>query len=143
MNIIPLDELHTRAAIQQLEDYMRTCDECTTDFDEYTEHHFGEGTYVREMRLPKHTLLVGKIHRFVEVAALTKGILLVKIEGVAGSKIIEAPYVFTTQPGRKVGYVLEDVIILNIHPNPTNTTDLDQLERELTAADYLSLEVVE
>jgi hypothetical protein len=44
--------------------------------------------------------------------------------GVA--KILEAPMMFMAEPGRKVGFMLEDVVWLNIYT--TNETDIAKLE---------------
>jgi hypothetical protein len=41
-------------------------------------------------------------------------------------KIVRAPTIFTGQPGRKFGYVLEDVIWQNVYA--TDETDIDTLE---------------
>lgn len=142
MNELTLDAITTRNAIQRLEDAMLAQPERTTNFDKYLTHYFGEGTYVREMRLPKDTVIVGRIHRYQEVCVLTKGIILVKADGATESKVYEAPYVFTAAPGKKVLYILENAIFLNILPNPNNLRDIDELERELTLPDYPALEVV-
>lgn len=45
-----------------------------------------------------------------------------------------APIIFTSKPGRKVGYIVEDMVWLNIYP--TNETDIDKLEETfLTKSD--------
>jgi len=142
MNQITLGKQATRDAIQKLEGAMLDQGDLTTDFDEYLTHYFGEGTYVREMRLPVDTVIVGKIHKYEEVCVLTKGIILVRADGASESNVYEAPYVFNAAPGKKVLYILEDAIFLNILPNPNNLRDIDALERELILPEYPALEVV-
>ncbi len=141
MNEITLDSMTTRKAIQKLNAVMQA-QGCTTNFDKYLTHYFGDGTYVREMRLPKDTLITSKIHRYKEVCILTKGIILVKTEDCSESVVYEAPYTFVAAPGKKVLYILENAIFLNILPNPNNLTDLAELEAELTVPEVMALEVV-
>ena len=127
-------------AIDVLESTMRLNKSCTTDFEEYTSHYFAEGVYVREMRIPAGSVVVGKSHRYDEVCILMHGLLMLGIDG--DSKIVQAPYTFTASPGKKAVYVLEDVIIANIHPNPSNTRDLAQIEAEVMMPEYNMLEAV-
>ena len=141
MNEVSLDSLATREAIQKLEAFMLTKD-CTTNFDQYLTHYYAHGVYVREMRIPVDTIITGKMHKYDEINVLTKGIILVKAEGFSESVVYEAPYTFITAPGKKVLYILEDAIFLNIHPNPSNTTDLSVLETELITPERPVLEVV-
>ena len=35
-----------------------------------------------------------------------------------------------------MGYALTDVVWINVHPNTTDTKDLDKLEKEVIAEDY-------
>ena len=116
MNNLTLSPEATRDAIDKLQNTMETCDECTNNFDEHTYHHFGDGTYVREIRLPKNTLVVGKAHKLTEVCILTKGVILVTAEGAERGQVYEAPYIFTAAPGKKVLFVLEMAVFLNVHP---------------------------
>ena len=141
MNKLVLDAYMTRQAMDKLDAAMRAGG-CTTNFDEYLTHYFGHGTYVREMRIPKDTLITGKCHRYQEVCVLTKGIILVKAEGKKDSAVYQAPYTFIAAPGKKVLYILENAIFLNILPNPNNLTDLAELEAELIIPDKLVLEAV-
>lgn len=139
MNALQVKDV--RQAIDTLQESMQANPQCISNFDEYTFHHFGDGTYVREIRLPKDTIVIGKAHKMTEVCVLSKGVILVTAEGGAKGVIYEAPYIFTAAPGKKVLFVLETAVFLNIHPNPTNTTDLVELEKQLIDSESNLIEV--
>ena len=102
-------------------------------------HTFAHGVYVREMKAKKETIIVGKIHQYDHVTFLLSGKLLVATENVTEEFI--GPCYFKSVAGlKRVGYVIEDVIWINIHPNPTDTEDLEILEDKLIAKNYLEYE---
>jgi hypothetical protein len=91
-------------------------------------HHFGPGIYIREISVPAGTLIIGHHHKGPCLNELLKGSM--RIIGADGeAKTIEAPFMFTSPAGRKVGYALTDVIFRNLHA--TDETDLDRLEEQL------------
>ena len=91
---------------------------------------FLDGIYGREMLAKKDTLIVSKIHRTEHLFILLKGKIAIFLED--GEVLhLEAPYRGVTKPGtRRVGYVIEDVIWLNIHANPNNET-VDEIEQRI------------
>ena len=97
-------------------------------------HHFGPGIYVREVHLPKGIFAIGHAQKYEHLNIVLKGTVL--MTGDDGSlKEIRAPMIFTGKPGRKFGYVIEDVIWLNIYA--TEETDIDKLESHyLDKSDY-------
>ena len=102
-------------------------------------HTFAHGVYVREMKAKKETIIVGKIHQYDHVTFLLSGKLLVATEN--GTEEFIGPCYFKSVAGlKRVGYVVEDVIWINIHPNPTDTEDLEILEDKLIAKNYLEYE---
>ena len=91
-------------------------------------HHFGPGIYIREIAVPANTLIIGHAHKGPCMNMLLKGVM--RVMGPDGEpKTIEAPFVFTSGPGRKVAYVIEDAVFQNIWA--TDETDLDRLEELL------------
>ena len=89
-------------------------------------HHFGPGIYVREVNLPAGITAIGHAQRFPHLNVMLKGRVLMYRED--GSTVeITAPALFVAPPGRKIGYVLEDVAWLNVYA--TNETDIETLER--------------
>jgi hypothetical protein len=93
------------------------------------EHHFDDGLYIREMRIPADTLFIGRTHRHGHRCELVSGSVIYITE--AGRRVLEAPYVVFTKPGdQMVVHTLSDVVGRTYHPNPTDTTDTDALELE-------------
>lgn len=87
-------------------------------------HHFGPGIYMREAFLPAGTYVMGHAHRQEQMNIMLKGKMAVIVNGEA--KVIEGPYIFTGQPGRKFAYIIEDTVFLNAYA--TEETDVDKLE---------------
>ena len=97
------------------------------DVAAHTSHHFAEGLYIREMYLPKGTVLVGKEHLIENFFYLAAGRLTVW-DGRTEVEI-EAPWMGIVPKGAKrVGYAHDDVICFNTIPNADNCTDIPTLE---------------
>jgi hypothetical protein len=88
-------------------------------------HYFAPGLYVRELHMQAGTLAIGHKQKFTQLNILIKGRILM-LDPNGGQKELIAPMTFMGQPGRKVGYVLEDIIWQNIYP--TEETDIEKLE---------------
>lgn len=126
-----MDVQITRKTIMDLEKKIKKTEGSTSELPTF--HHFAHGTYVRELRIPKGCVLVGKIHRYDTINILLKGKIRVATD--AGEKMLEAPLVFTAPAGvKRAGYALEDTVWLNIHP--AVTTDLNQIERDVTVESF-------
>ena len=90
-------------------------------------HTFGDGLYLRDLTIPKNTLVVGKIHKFRTLNVLLKGEITVLTE--EGVKRLKAPLYFVSPTGsKKIGYTHEETVWLNIHA--TKETDLVKIEEE-------------
>lgn len=88
-------------------------------------HSFGPGIYIREARLKAGSIAIGHHQKFEHMNIFLKGKVIMLNED--GSKIeLSAPMMFTGKPGRKVGYIVEDVVWLNIYA--TTETDIEKLE---------------
>lgn len=102
-------------------------------------HSFAPGIYVREIFLPKGTVLTGKIHRHAHPNFLMRGSVVVVTEG-AGRQYLRAPLALISPAGTKRAVVaLEDTVWITVHHNPENLTDLEALEAEIIAPDYAAL----
>jgi len=98
-------------------------------------HTFADGVYVRQMSIPKDTAVVGKIHKRDHIWFLLEGCISVATENKIEE--YEAPcYVASTGGSKRVILAIEDSIFINIHPNPSNTQDLIELEKYNVALDY-------
>lgn len=93
-------------------------------------HHFAEGTYGRELFIPKGTVLTGKIHKYSQINVLVAGELSVLTED--GIKRVKPPFIVVSPPGTKrIAYAHEDSIWLTIHG--TRETDLQKIEAHFIA----------
>lgn len=100
------------------------------------QHGFAEGVYVREMTIPVGTVIVGKIHRREHFSFLMRGDISVLTE--EGLERMQAPRIMRNPPGTKrIGYAHSDVQWVNVHP--AETTDLDEIEHQVTARNYEEL----
>lgn len=90
-------------------------------------HHFGDGIYIREVRFPAGIAVVGHLQKHSHMNVFIQGkVLMLNPDGT--DVVLEAPMTFVGQPGRKIGYMLEDVIWQNVYPNPDNCRDIEALE---------------
>lgn len=87
-------------------------------------HHFGPGIYMREVTLKAGTLAIGHAQKLEHLNIVLTGSVAI-IDGHQ-VKTIKAPLIYVGKPGRKVGYVLEDTVWLNVYS--TNETDIEKLE---------------
>ena len=93
-------------------------------------HIFSGGIYIRQIAIPKGTLVMGKRHRIETCNVLLRGVLELYPEDGEDPVIIRGPIVFTSQPyTKKFAYCLEDAIFMNIIP--TKETDPDEVERQV------------
>ena len=98
-------------------------------------HSFADGVYVRQMDMKKGSAVVGHIHNHEHVWFLLTGNLAVATEKTVEEYI--APCYVIAQPGSKrVIYALEDSIFVNIHKNPSNTKDIEKLEKDIVSTTF-------
>ena len=98
-------------------------------------HSFADGIYVRQMNMKKDSVVVGAIHNHLHVWFLLTGHITVATEDNIEDYI--APCYVTSTPGvKRVIYANEESIFVNVHKNPTNTQDLDELESEIVSKNY-------
>ena len=95
-------------------------------------HTFADGIYVRQMSMNKGSVVVGAIHKHLHVWFLLTGHITVKTEDNLEDYIAPC-YVVATPGTKRVIYANEDSIFVNIHKNPTNSQDIDWLEKEIVA----------
>lgn len=101
-------------------------------------HHFAPGVYVRELVIPAGAVVVGKMHATEHISIMSKGRMVVVTE--EGQKTIEAPCTLVAPRGTKRAvYALEETVFINVHPNPTNETDLDKLEKIFIIPEHAEL----
>ncbi len=98
-------------------------------------HTFVDGIYIREMSMPEDSVVVGAIHKHLHAWFLLSGHITVTTEKSSEDYI--APYYMAAKSGvKRVIYAHKDSVFVNIHKNPDNIKDLDQLEKDITALSY-------
>ena len=88
-------------------------------------HHFGPGIYIRELRMKAGIFAIGHRQKQEHMNVLIKGRVLM-LQNDGSTLEVAAPMTFVGQPGRKMGYVLEDVIWQNVYA--TDVRDVPTLE---------------
>ena len=98
-------------------------------------HTFADGVYIRQMDMIKGSVVVGAIHKHLHAWFLLTGHITVATEDTTEDYI--APCYVVSTPGiKRVILANENSIFVNVHKNPSNTKDIDQLEKEIVALNY-------
>lgn len=99
------------------------------------QHHFAPGVYVREILLPKGTVITGRIHLHEHFCILVSGHVICADE--LGTTELKGFNLFVSRPRTKRAItVLEDAIFLTIHPREDDETDVDTLESRYVVNTY-------
>ena len=102
-------------------------------------HTFADGVYIRQMDMIKGSVVVGAIHKHLHAWFLLTGHVTVATEDTTEDYIAPC-YVVSTPGVKRVILANEDSIFVNVHKNPSNTKDIDQLEKEIVALNYKEYE---
>ena len=96
-------------------------------------HTFADGVYIREIFMPKGTLLTSKIHKTNHPYFIMKGDVSVATE--EGIVRLVAPYSGITKAGTKrLLYMHEDTVWITVHATPYK--DVLKIEEEIIARDF-------
>ena len=88
-------------------------------------HHFGPGICIREVFMPAGTIAIGHRQKFDQLNIMIRGkVLIAKDDGT--TQILTAPMIFTGKAGRKIGYVMEDMVWQNVYS--TDLKDANAVE---------------
>jgi len=94
------------------------------------EHDFSDQLYMRKMKMKADTIVISAIHHTDHFWFLLQGRILVNTNGELVEHI--APCYYKSKKGAKrVIRCLEDCLFINVHKNPSNTEDLNVIEKEL------------
>ena len=102
-------------------------------------HTFADGIYVRQINMKKGSVVVGAIHKHLHVWFLLTGNISVATEEAVEDYIAPC-YVVATPGTKRVIHANEDSIFVNFHKNPTNSQDIEWLEKEIVAKDFKEYE---
>jgi hypothetical protein len=93
-------------------------------------HRFTDGLYIRELAIPKGTMLTSKTHKTQHQFILLKGVISVW-DNDGTEHLLSAPHCGITQPNtRRIAYAWDDCVWSTCHPNPENKC-LEDLELDL------------
>lgn len=100
---------------------------------------YGCCTYAREIKLPKGSLVIGKIHRHQHLNFITQGKVIVYTE--FGLKHLEAPCTFISEVGlKRAVYAVEDTLWTTVHLTEFDSEEeLNKIEDEVIAPSYEDL----
>lgn len=88
-------------------------------------HRFTPGLYIREIFMPKDTLIVSAIHKYEHPFVISQGAATV-YDRFNKSQLLKAPHTGITQPGTcRVLYIEEDCIWTTFHT--TQETDVETI----------------
>ncbi len=90
-------------------------------------HRFGPNLYIREVTIPAGTFALGHHQRKEHLNVFLKGRVMMFNEDGTTTELV-APMMFVGKPGRKVGYIIEEMVWQNIYSTPER--DIDKLEAE-------------
>ena len=91
-------------------------------------HRFAPGLYIREVRAPGGILAIGHYQKTEHLNVFLKGKVTV-INDDGSTTDLSAPMMFIGKPGRKCGYIHEEMIWQNIYP--TTETDVEKIEESI------------
>lgn len=92
------------------------------------EHAFAPNVYLRQITMPKDTIVIGHQHKTEHFNIVLSGRASVYMEGQMHE--IVAPSIFKSSAGvRKVLFIHETMVWATVHP--TSETNLDKLDEEL------------
>lgn len=96
-------------------------------------HRFAPHCYLREIFMPKDAVVIGKIHRTKHFNIILSG--EVTVVTPTSRERIKAPHTFISEAGvQKAVFVHEDCRWQTVHI--TDSTDLDEIEKEVIAKTY-------
>lgn len=88
-------------------------------------HRFGPGIYIREVHIPAGTVSIGHHQKTEHLNVMLSGrVTMIKDDGAIEELV--APVMYTSKPGRKIGYIHEDMVWLNVYA--TQERDIEKLE---------------
>lgn len=106
--------------LEQLEAKMLTMEQVSAPVI----HRFGVGVYIREVHLKAGAVAVGHFQKQNHNNVFLSGrVLMLTNDGI---KDMQAPMVYVGTAGRKIGWIVEDIVWQNIYA--TDETDIEKLE---------------
>ena len=102
-------------------------------------HTFADGIYIRQMDMKTGSAVIGAIHNHLHAWFLLTGRLVVATEDLI-EEYVAPCYVLATPGSKRVIYAVEDSIFVNVHKNPNNIKDIEELEKEIVSKTFKDYE---
>lgn len=119
--VAPFEKAFTESDVQKLEAAFLDLPQADCPIT----HRFAPGIYIREVRMPAGSYVIGHHHTTDHLNIMLSGHLTILNED--GTKTdLKAPQTFIAPSGRKIAYIHEDVIWQNVFA--TNERDVETLE---------------
>lgn len=96
------------------------------------QHSFADQIYIRQMDMKAGQIVIGAVHNHLHVWFLLTG----KVSIIEDNEAVEhiAPCYTISKPGaQRIIYAQEDSIFVNIHKNPENIKNIEELEKEIVS----------
>ena len=106
------------------------------------ENEFSDQLYMRKMYMPKESMVVSAMHHTEHFWFLLKGEIIVNTQGEEIEHIAPC-YEKSLKGAKRLILALKDSLFINIHKNPTNTKDMEEIEKSLysiTIEEYIKKE---
>ena len=107
-------------------------------------HNFSDQLYMREMKMKAGTFVVSAMHHTDHFWFLMTGRILVTTDGETVEHIAPC-FEKSIKGAKRLITCHEDCVFINIHKNPSNTIDLDEIENKLysfTTEEYVNKEKI-
>lgn len=108
------------------------------------ENDFADQLYMRRMYMPKDCLVVSAMHHTEHFWFLLKGRILVTTDGEEVEHVAPC-FEKSIKGAKRLILSLEDSIFINVHKNPTNTKNMDEVEEllySITLEEYIKKEKI-
>jgi len=126
LNLTKLNLMQLAASIDILEKRMAACPQTPLPLV----HRFTQGMYVREIHMPKNTVVTSVVHLTEHPFVILKGVVSVKDVASGHVETIQGPHIGITQPGtRRLLFIHEDTIWVTFHA--TDKTDPDEIAESI------------
>lgn len=127
------------------EDFIYGDGKTLVDNEEFPiKHNFSDQLYMREMKMKAGTFVVSAMHHTDHFWFLMTGRILVTTDGETVEHIAPC-FEKSIKGAKRLIACSEDCIFINIHKNPSNTRDLDEIENKLysfTIEEYVNKEKI-
>ena len=93
-------------------------------------HNFSDQLYMRQMNMPADTFVISAMHHTDHFWFLMTGRILVTTNGETVEHIAPC-YEISIKGAKRLIKCVEDCVFINVHKNPTNTKNIDNIEKSL------------